>query len=68
MNSETIVMCVVALILGMLLAHMLKSVVEGAHHCEGVTIGSECDMNNCSATALSLLGLKYCPKLAYNYN
>jgi hypothetical protein len=26
MNSETIVMCVVALILGMLLAHMLKSV------------------------------------------
>jgi len=39
MNSETIVMCVVALILGMLLAHMLKSVcgckvVEGGswHH------------------------------------
>ena len=26
MNSETVVMCVVALILGMLLAHMLKSV------------------------------------------
>ena len=26
MNSETIVYCVVALILGMLLAHMLKSV------------------------------------------
>ena len=26
MNSETIVMCVVALILGMLLSHMLKDV------------------------------------------
>lgn len=26
MNSQTIVMCVVALILGMLLAHMLKDV------------------------------------------
>ena len=40
MNSQTIVMCVVALILGMLLAHMLKDVcgcnkvLEGA--CEPV--------------------------------
>ena len=37
MNTETIVMCVFALILGMLMANMLKSVcgcktVEGQHH------------------------------------
>ena len=42
MNSETIVMCVVALILGMLLAHMLKDVcgckkvVEGLFYCGNV--------------------------------
>tara|TARA_B100000989_G_C19386500_1_gene403877 strand:+ start:326 stop:634 length:309 start_codon:yes stop_codon:yes gene_type:complete len=39
MNFQTIVMCVVALILGMLLAHMLKSVcgcklVEGQAACD----------------------------------
>ena len=38
MNSETIVMCVVALVLGMLMANMLKNVcgcktVEGAVAC-----------------------------------
>ena len=42
MNSETIVYCVVALILGMLMAHMLKSVcgcktVEGTYNFSEVT-------------------------------
>ena len=45
MNSETIVMCVVALILGMLLTHMLKSVcgskvVEGQGHTGYCTLDS----------------------------
>jgi len=40
MNSQTVVMCVVALILGMLLAHMLKDVcgcktVEGTESAPG---------------------------------
>lgn len=53
MNSETVVYCVVALILGMLLAHMLKSVcgcnkvVEGA--AEGYETSDECEQN-CSGT------------------
>ncbi len=46
MNSQTIVYCVVALILGMLLANMLKGVcgcknVEGQDVCLGMTRG-EC--------------------------
>ena len=50
MNSQTIVMCVVALILGMLLANMLKSVcgckvVEGQNGDESATRRPYCHGN-----------------------
>ena len=46
MNSQTIVMCVVALILGMLLAHMLKNVCGCNKVVEGT--GDYCgDPQNC---------------------
>ena len=41
MDSKTIVMCVVALILGMLLANMLKSVC-GCKTVEGFSTGLDC--------------------------
>ena len=44
MNSETIVYCVVALILGMLLANMLKNVC-GCKTVEGLTGTQECAQN-----------------------
>ena len=49
MNSETIVMCVVALILGMLLAHMLKNVC-GCKVVEGREFTAENCWNGCSST------------------
>ena len=49
MNSETIVMCVVALILGMLLAHMLKDVC-GCKTVEGRETACGEDWNVCGPT------------------
>ena len=49
MNTEQILMCVVALILGMLLANMLKSVcgckvVEGQNFTPTDCVGKNCDV------------------------
>ena len=53
MNSETVVMCVVALILGMLLAHMLKSVcgckvVEAVQYTAPRAVNGICCCGNAS--------------------
>ena len=62
MNSETVVMCVVALILGMLLAHMLKSVC-GCKVVEGLSIGSCCwSDGDCGDAG----GHGYCKKASNN--
>ncbi len=46
MNSQTVVMCVVALLLGMLLANMLKSVCG----CKNIVEGQRHKGNECYAT------------------
>ena len=56
MNTEQILMCVVALILGMLLANMLKSVcgcknlIEGQIHGSGVPVVPICTCDNSQST------------------
>ena len=69
MNSQTVVMCVVALILGMLLAHMLKDVcgcktVEGTESAPGTegaccSDDNDCRSGNCDSDKDSN---KYCKK------
>ena len=56
MNSETVVMCVVALILGMLLANMLKNVC-GCKVVEGKT---SCNKNDDCPGAFTCIDNKYC--------
>jgi hypothetical protein len=51
MNSETIVYCVVALILGMLLANMLKGVCGCKTVVEGAEEGAEEECGVCRAYA-----------------
>lgn len=57
MNSQTIVMCVVALILGMLLAHMLKDVCG----CDKVVEGADQTSASCVNTLVD-----YCGKTTNN--
>ena len=59
MNSETIVMCVVALILGMLLAHMLKDVC-GCKTVEGLETACGTDWHVCDLPGQHRTGKDCC--------
>ena len=48
MNSQTIVMCVVAFLIGMLLVHMLKNVCGCNKVVEGGTFTNYCERNGCA--------------------
>ena len=59
MNNQTIVCCVVALILGMLIANMLKSVCGCKNVVEGQFFYGGCDTGNCWCVNM---GIEYEPQ------